>query len=522
MERKLLPLLATLLFLCGNEALTAQASVYDPNEMIIKYNDPSGPQQVDMVNFLGQIGATEQGFIGGQNVYKYSVGSFPMTIYDSTFGSHTFNDIIELLNHTLGKAEVDGGSLNYEIELPPATNDPLNTNNNGLLSLSICPDYPGVFPEGEGGEKPVRIGVIDTGVDIGVVEDVFGPWVISVLSVVDSIPDSKSNDENGHGTKVVGIIADILSYMNVSAANITMIKAFENDGTTSLFNIIQALWLAQELQLDVLNLSFGYTPDPADVSSNLLVQELQNLSNNNVLVVVSAGNNNINLDQEDYFPASIRNIEHLLTIGSVDCNGVKSTFSNYGAHIVDFGGPGEQIAGLTFNYSLVESFGTSFSAPFVTGLAAVYGSQLDAFDPNEIKCMLGSSALVDDDLSFFFQDGRMINYELNASSGCNNSNPLQAPVNNNVVVETEGVGISPNPFTENLSLSIGIQQENTIVELSIYDLSGHRLWQQKALYDKGQHTIVVPNNRVTNWPIGVYIAKVKMGNQILPYKLVKR
>ena len=107
-------------------------------------------------------------------------------------------------------------------------------------------------------------------------------------------------------------------------------------------------------------------------------------------VVVSAGNDNA--DVSGFAPANCRNV---ITVGSVDSTGERSSFSNYGA-AVDIAAPGELImttsnAGTSTpqaeNYQEVS--GTSMSTPLVAGLVALIQSAAPTpLPPAEVEALL--------------------------------------------------------------------------------------------------------------------------------------
>src|SRR5207253_7145083 len=82
------------------------------------------------------------------------------------------------------------------------------------------------------------------------------------------------------------------------------------------------------------------------------------------LVVAAAGNAaSGTLD----YPARLRNV---VSVAAVDETGLRASFSNYGSGL-SLAAPGTQILTLDGNNQVHYLQGTSFSAPFVTGVAAL-------------------------------------------------------------------------------------------------------------------------------------------------------
>ena len=77
------------------------------------------------------------------------------------------------------------------------------------------------------------------------------------------------------------------------------------------------------------------------------------INNYKGLFVCSAGNSNLNIDLPNSYkyPAGFQ-CENMITVGSIDSSGVRSSFSNYGATTVHLFAPGESINS-TYLYNTV-------------------------------------------------------------------------------------------------------------------------------------------------------------------------
>ena len=140
------------------------------------------------------------------------------------------------------------------------------------------------------------------------------------------------------------------------------LRAFDDAGNADAFIIARAIRYAVQHGADVINMSFGMTAD-----SNVVKQAIKFAVDHDVTVVASAGNNNSTVPQ---FPASLNNV---MGVASTDLSDKKAGFSNYGKAIfVD--APGVNIiSAYPGGYYAIAS-GTSFSAPFVSGEAALLRS----------------------------------------------------------------------------------------------------------------------------------------------------
>ena len=166
-----------------------------------------------------------------------------------------------------------------------------------------------------------------------------------------------TNPAHGHATFCAALIAAV-----APDAMIMPLRAFDDAGNADAFIIARAIRYAVQHGADVINMSFGMTAD-----SNVVKQAIKFAVDHDVTVVASAGNNNSTVPQ---FPASLNNV---MGVASTDLSDKKAGFSNYGKAIfVD--APGVNIiSAYPGGYYAIAS-GTSFSAPFVSGEAALLRS----------------------------------------------------------------------------------------------------------------------------------------------------
>jgi subtilisin family serine protease len=158
----------------------------------------------------------------------------------------------------------------------------------------------------------------------------------------------------GHGTMTAGIV-----HLVAPTAKILPLKAFGSDGTGYLSNIVSATYYAVGHGSKVISMSFSF-----DSSSKELVRAVKYANGRGVICVASAGNDGGNVI---VYPAALR---HVMGIASTSDFDTRSSFSNYGSHVW-VAAPGEGIIS-TYPYgSYSAGWGTSFSAPFVAGTAAL-------------------------------------------------------------------------------------------------------------------------------------------------------
>jgi subtilisin family serine protease len=163
-----------------------------------------------------------------------------------------------------------------------------------------------------------------------------------------------------HGTMVMGII-----HLVAPQAQLLPLKAFKSDGTGFLSDILRAVYYAVQNKANVINMSFD-----TKTSSNEFPKALAYASQNNVICAASAGNDGM---QETVYPAALQN--DVMGVASTDDLDQRSSFSNFGNAIVWVAAPGEAII-TTYPFSTYAAgWGTSFSAPFVSGAGALLLSE---------------------------------------------------------------------------------------------------------------------------------------------------
>src|SRR5271157_1429197 len=188
----------------------------------------------------------------------------------------------------------------------------------------------------------------------------------STTAILDGNQASAINPANlpaafGHGTMVAGIV-----HLVAPTAKIMPLKAFTADGNASTYDIIRAFYYATDNGASVINMSFSLV-DP----SSEFVRAVNYATEHGVVCVSSTGNNG---KETMVYPASMVNV---LGVASTDNSDQRSTFSNYGSSLAHLAAPGEAIVTTYPGNNYAGAWGTSFSAPFVTGTVALF----EQFEP---------------------------------------------------------------------------------------------------------------------------------------------
>lgn len=181
----------------------------------------------------------------------------------------------------------------------------------------------------------------------------------STVAVLDqstvAVLDNPDYAAFGHGTMVAGIV-----HLVAPQAKVMPLKAFLPDGSGYNSDILNAIYYAVDHGAKVINMSFNYTS-----YSSELKKAIDYASSKGVICVAAAGNNGV---QTSVYPGAFKNV---IDVASTDNNDIQSNFSNYGAPPVWLAAPGEGIV-TTYPFgTYAAGWGTSFSAPLVTGTAAL-------------------------------------------------------------------------------------------------------------------------------------------------------
>ncbi|MCD4835071.1 MAG: S8 family serine peptidase [Bacteroidales bacterium] len=207
--------------------------------------------------------------------------------------------------------------------------------------------------------------------------------------------------ESDHGTFVSGIIAaerdnEIGVNGIVENVKIMALKVVPN-GDERDKDVAKAIRYAVDNGAKVINMSFGKQLSP---QKQLVDDAIKYAEEKGVLLVHAAGNDGFNIDKIKQYPTKNleenKQISTWITVGASSMNSnlkFAASFTNYGKDMVDIFAPGVRVKSLAPEDEYEVADGTSFSAPVVSGVAALLISYYPELTANDVKNIITKSAL---------------------------------------------------------------------------------------------------------------------------------
>jgi subtilisin family serine protease len=264
------------------------------------------------------------------------------------------------------------------------------------------------------GSTATILGIVDTGFDLhhpelaGVLAD-GSPRVIRAFNSSIEGPAGAPDDSVGHGTIVAGVafarsnngvvlgsgIAGVSGGSGGDSAGcrIVEVKATPTRLTDALGSeLARGIAYAVVAGARAINLSFGGDEDNSDVRDAMSFAQRRGC-----VVICGAGNGQ---DERPQYPGYYARYGNGVSVAAIKSDGTLARFSSRGPQI-DVAAPGEDIMSTFLTYpnaydsplrNYAASSGTSFAAPFVTGLAGLaFTVQPDMID-NEFQAVLRRTA----------------------------------------------------------------------------------------------------------------------------------
>ena len=277
-------------------------------------------------------------------------------------------------------------------------NDPLFPQQWGLTKINAPAAWDVVT-----GTQTVVIAIVDSGIDL-THPDLAGKLWVNPGEIPGNGLDDDNNgyvddvngwnfvhgtnnisDGNGHGTQVAGVAAaaadDGVGIAGLCwNCRIMPVRVMADSGVSNYSDIAAGVTYAADKGARVINLSLG-----GYAYSNALRDAVNYAISKGAVVVGGAGNDNV---ATPFYPAAYENV---IAVAATDADDHKATFSNYGTW-VDLSAPGAVITTTFLGGDWGPANGTSLSAPFVSGVAALVLSRWPDWTPAMVRNQLLQTA----------------------------------------------------------------------------------------------------------------------------------
>lgn len=187
------------------------------------------------------------------------------------------------------------------------------------------------------------------------------------------------NSDASHGTGVAGLIGAVRNNgygIDGVADNVRImsIKAVPN-GDEYDKDIANAIHFAVDHGAQIINMSFGKKISP---HKEWVDEAFKYAASKDVLLVKASGNDGQDIDVNPEYPTGIyldgTPVDNIIFVGASGPKpdtSLAASFSNYGKVGVDVFAPGAKVTSIDTDAEFNTADGTSFSAPIVTGIAAL-------------------------------------------------------------------------------------------------------------------------------------------------------
>lgn len=329
----------------------------------------------------------------------------------------------------------------------------------------------------------VIVAVLDSGVGMSSVlhEDLVGVTVNGYNAIN---PGGNTFDDGGHGTHIAGIIAantnNGVGMAGCAFTGVTWnarvmimpVKVLDGNGTGYDSDVYEGVKWAVDNGAKVLNYSFGsYSP------SHILRAAVNYASSKGRLNIAAAGND----DTQTFYPAAYSNV---ISVAACDVNSQRAYFSNYGK--VDVTAPGVSVLGASNQgFSMyAQRSGTSFSAPFVAGLAGLIFLKNPAWGADKVRETIERAC----------GDIGATGYDNKTGWGLVS---FTRAIGGQIAPPSADAGIKtyawPNPFSPandgHTNITIANPGGFREIKAEIYDSSGAKIWEQSAISQEGYLTM---------------------------------
>lgn len=232
------------------------------------------------------------------------------------------------------------------------------------------------------GSKGVTLAVVDTGVTP--IPDL-SPQVLPGRNLIAGNDDARDDSVAGHGTLVAGVAAASTDNgMGIAGAawnaSVLPVKVLDSRGYGTASRVAEGIVWAADNGARVINLSLGGAFD-----ARMICDATMYAQSRGVLVVAAVGNGG---DATLNYPAACPGV---VGVSATDTHGDFAWFSSFGRDVA-LAAPGLDITSVMNSGGYGSGSGTSFSAPLVSGVAALLIAQHPEWSATQVAQRLEDTA----------------------------------------------------------------------------------------------------------------------------------
>jgi thermitase len=274
------------------------------------------------------------------------------------------------------------------------------------------------------GNKAIKIAVIDTGVDynhqdlkanmwtneleangIEGVDDDGNGYIDDIHGYDFSNDDGDPQDGHGHGTHCAGNIGAKHDRSGVRGVmddvQIVAIKFLSDSGRGESEDAIESVEYAIKAGVNLMSNSWG-----GGEFSQALKDAIQAANDAGIVFVAASGNERADNDKKETYPANYE-VDNVISVGSMDGKGKRSSFSNYGKEKVHVFAPGSNILSTVPGNRYQKMSGTSMATPLASGVIGLLISENPNLTPREVRDRVVATSVDNGELAGLAQSGRI-------------------------------------------------------------------------------------------------------------------
>ncbi len=336
--------------------------------------------------------------------------------------------------------------------------------------------------------------------------------------------DNNVFDASDHGMKVLSIMGANIPGEFIGTAPKANYWLLRSENSLSEYAIEEDNWVAaaefaDSVGADIINSSLGYSLfddfnqnysyNDLDGNTAFVTNAADIAASKGIIVVNSAGNSG---NKPWTYISAPADADSILTVGAIDKYALYAAFSSIGPTSdgrikPDIVAVGYQTTIQDANGNTTIGNGTSFSTPIITGLTACLWQSLPDLNNMEIIREIKASS------HQYSNPDNKLGYGVPDFGKAANLTSIKPNFITNILINAY-----PNPFTKEITIDF-ISTINNSVSIELYDLIGKKVSHKYEPFI-GEGTQIVLNN-LQKIPSGVYLLKIKVGNQYINKKISK-